>query len=363
VRRPTLLLALCAGALALLAACSHNSGGKPNGAGGTDPTATTVPAATGLHSGLLITRQRSLDVQSAIDGAARTLITPTPPGFVTDPAWSPDGSVFVYVLDVPWLGTGADWGSVLYRVDTTTGAQHALLARTRNGEQFGSPSWTPDGKAIVFGYISAATDSSGVPTGQQTAEIRRLDLASGAVSTLVAGGTSPVLCADGAHLVYVGPASDGTPQSIVMANADGSAPRTVLAVGAGAGGQFVTAVTLPHPSPDCGRIVFAAESAAGHGQALPPEHGLWNALARLLQPAAARADGPPWDLWLVNSDGTGLRRLTAINDDNPDAAWSKDGAQIAFLGTGGLYLVNADGTNLHRLADGVVHGQISWREP
>jgi len=75
------------------------------------------------------------------------------------------------------------------------------------------------------------------------------------------------------------------------------------------------------------------------------------------------AGGPQhsWNVWLVAPNGRGLRRLTAIGNVIT-AAWSPDGARIAFvvqasdadrtLNTGEIYVVGSDGRALHRVARG-----------
>ena len=44
----------------------------------------------------------------------------------------------------------------------------------------------------------------------------------------------------------------------------------------------------------------------------------------------------------------------------PMAAFSPDGAQIAFMGYGGTYLMNADGSNLRRIDPLGEHGGLVW---
>lgn len=61
------------------------------------------------------------------------------------------------------------------------------------------------------------------------------------------------------------------------------------------------------------------------------------------------------DLCVVNPDGTGFQRLTSTGD-NGAASWSPDGTQIAFYsnmeandGTFAIYVMNADGTDVRKM--------------
>jgi Tol biopolymer transport system component len=61
------------------------------------------------------------------------------------------------------------------------------------------------------------------------------------------------------------------------------------------------------------------------------------------------------ELYVVNSDGTGLRRLTNKAGDESQPVWSPDGSQIAFVADGDgdeeVYVVAADGSVTTRLTD------------
>ena len=55
------------------------------------------------------------------------------------------------------------------------------------------------------------------------------------------------------------------------------------------------------------------------------------------------------DLFVVNADGSGLRRLTRGAANVRWFAWSPDGRTVAFLRNREVYMVNADGTGERRL--------------
>ena len=60
-----------------------------------------------------------------------------------------------------------------------------------------------------------------------------------------------------------------------------------------------------------------------------------------------------FEIFLMNPDGTGVRQLTANDDDDSAAAWSPDGNSIAFMsdrdGDFEIFVMNADGTQARQL--------------
>jgi len=81
--------------------------------------------------------------------------------------------------------------------------------------------------------------------------------------------------------------------------------------------------------------------------------------------AFSRATTPgDWDLWVMNSDGTGQRAIASFGKQSElDATWSPDGRLIAFgsvtqsscpprfCGSQTLWVVRPDGTGLRRISD------------
>jgi Tol biopolymer transport system component len=70
---------------------------------------------------------------------------------------------------------------------------------------------------------------------------------------------------------------------------------------------------------------------------------------------ASDRDGA-WEIYVINADGSGVRRLTRRGADAP--AWSPDGTKIAFTGDSsrvsredgtGLFVMDSDGSNVRRL--------------
>lgn len=62
----------------------------------------------------------------------------------------------------------------------------------------------------------------------------------------------------------------------------------------------------------------------------------------------------------INTDGSGLKRLTNFSEDLPMAAFSPDGTQIAILAENGVYLMEADGGRLRRIDALGDKGGLDW---
>jgi Tol biopolymer transport system component len=74
----------------------------------------------------------------------------------------------------------------------------------------------------------------------------------------------------------------------------------------------------------------------------------------------AMAHGFPWEVWLVQADGTGLRQISDILDDDPSVAWSPDGARLLVYGGWGSYLVDVASGDTSSLPYLVGYGSIAW---
>ena len=231
-------------------------------------------------------------------------------------AWSRDGSRLLLI------GPGTTSNSDLY-VMSADGSQKRL---TTDGLS-GPASFSPDGTKVVFQRGFDGLFVVDVKGG--TPEL--------AVRSYVAWWVgSPAWSPDGriAYAVYL----EGGPQGHVSyeiwtAKPDGSGPRRLADLGecraACAGGLAW--------SPDGSTLAF--HSAQGTGN-----------------PSLA------WAIYVVHSDGSGLRRITdRYGDFQP--AWSPDGSRIAFTqdtSDGNVFTIAPDGSDMRRV-EGIAdrpHGSI-----
>ena len=65
-------------------------------------------------------------------------------------------------------------------------------------------------------------------------------------------------------------------------------------------------------------------------------------------------------LWRINSDGTGLKRLSNQPGPPPSARWSPDSSMIAFLSGGSLFVMPADGGTPRQVSKRTGVTEIAW---
>jgi TolB protein len=233
----------------------------------------------------------------------------------TWPAWSPDGSRLAFSrcsIDECHRGGGLE----LHVMNADGTSARRVTAGDPNETTYDrGASWSPDGRWLAFsrflvngdeGIYVVAADGSGL--------------------THLADGYTPDWSPDGARIAFS--RSDG----LFTIRADGTGlARVVASTGAGA----------PAWSPDGRRLAFAG------------------------------SDG----IYVAGVDGGGLRRVVrargpgTASSGNPE--WSPDGAQIVFedcsrctglRGNTDLFVVNADGSGRRRLTTAEGHdGGANWR--
>ena len=262
--------------------------------------------------------------------------------FPSTPAVSRDGQLVAF--SVFTYGKGPDdpaYGTDLYLMKPDGTEQRKLLTHAAPGETLTEPAWSSDGSMIYFTQRS--------PTGDYRIERVRLDGSERAV--VVEQAQSPTLSADGQQLVYMSLSDPAQLMKLMVARPDGSNPQPLLPA------QTFQTLAAPRFGPTGNQIVFSAVPS----NAPTPSQSSRESFDPLgwLRPRVAKAHGVPWDLWLVNADGSNLRQLTQLKEDNPVATWSPDGAWIGFKGEMGLYIVDVDGKQVRRVAE-ETSASLAW---
>jgi Tol biopolymer transport system component len=238
---------------------------------------------------------------------------------VWSPAWSPGGKWIAY-------GSTTRNGGLcphLY-VMRADGTHVRRLTHDRNC--YLNPTWAPDGKRIAYDVWG----------GPATAGIWTMNLDGSGRRLLTDKGASPAWSPDGSTIAF----RSKSPEAIWLMDADGSNLR-----------QLTTPTDRPRARDDSD--IEPAWSPNGKWIAFSREHPVAREWQR--------------DIFIVRSDGSGLRQLTSHVRQNAMPAWSPDGTRIAFVSTrarrdlGDIYVMRADGTGQKRLTRNVDNQWPDWR--
>jgi hypothetical protein len=249
--------------------------------------------------------------------------------FRYDPAVSPDDRHIVAVegdVSVDVFGLNID------------GSGARRFTRTTDMTQNITPGFSPDGRHIVFTKFMSSAD--GVYEMNSDGSGQHLLLTPGQDAVLSPSGTELAYDTDG---IRVADASGGGSRLLVPNHNDSSHNGLTFT-------RYVEFDQQPDWSPDGRRIVFSRESHS-------------NVMTCTVSPPACshpqRVDAT--DVYVMNADGTGLRRLTSTPGfDEEDPHFSPDGTLIAYykqdtrldVAHGQIWVMRADGSDQHQVANG-----------
>jgi Tol biopolymer transport system component/DNA-binding winged helix-turn-helix (wHTH) protein len=322
-----------------------------------DPAFDAAPRWSPDGRYIAFTRQNGLYLISPLGGAERritTLSAPFSPLFAGDPDWSPDGE---WLAVSSWNPPQEPTTLSLFLVERETGEKKKLTspqAGTR-GDRF--PAFSPDGKTVAFfRFISDAVG-----------DLYLVSVAGGEPKRLTfddAGAIYPTWTPDGRDILFLSTRDGASTAGLWRIPATGGTPKKVEAIGQRIGDiaispqgnrlawtqgtndfniwqynltgpgtqrpQELLASTQydvsPQYSPDGNRVVFASDRSGS------------------------------WEIWVCDNAGKRPLQLTAFKRRYTGSPrWSSDGRQIVFdsraEGNAEIYVISAEGGKPRRLTN------------
>ncbi len=314
----------------------------------------TAPIVFGEGQGLMMVQPTDQHVVPVVKEPEN--VTEPENVWAHDPVWSPDGTTLAFTLSQPTVDPDLAWLQVgmVCGLDRATGKGRVLERGTTPLESVEVGAWEPSGHALLGTVHQPQLDAQKNYVSDNIAVIR-YDLLTHQRQTLVADAASPVLSPDGKHLLCLHVDATSYAVSLMVSGPDGHAPQTLLP-----NTVDFASIVAPQWSPDAKSIVFTASGGPTQGHSQTPLDRSW--LDTLLGVSVVAAHGLPADVWLIGADGKGLRRLTNKGLDDPRAAWSPNGRQIAFTtgAAGGIWLMDLANLQMRQISEQGHYGGIAW---
>jgi Tol biopolymer transport system component len=273
---------------------------------------------------------------------------------VTGATWSPDGSRVIYAQF--WRRPNERSSGADLMIANADGSNAQPFAeRDAPNTVLETPEWMPSGN--VYYTIRR------VVNGRETQTIMR-QKEGGQPESVLDNAYDPAASPDESTLVYVRSTRTGQQLMKKSMAAESDDGCELLS------DQVFQYLSLPRVSPDGKRVALGgsgepnmAPSGCGgdpHSSALAAAAGPGIDLGALVQPETAYAHGLPADVWSMNLDGSDMRRIADIKDDDPTIAFSPDGARLAIFGVAALFMVDANGGPTDKLTDQGGYGGLDW---
>ncbi len=264
--------------------------------------------------------------------------------WVTGAALSPDGSMLVFAYAPPPEGTIQYGFSDLATMPIDGSSESSLLLDAGEGEVLSAPTWSPDGRSVVF------TRSRRGETGAADLSVGRVLYPDGASETVVEQAFSPAISPDGRSLAYISAAGAGI-DTLYVSGIGGADARPM------ATDEGFNVIDWPRFSPDGSRLIFSAFKPLAVGSF---EDRVSALLGVQIARAGSAEHSAPSDIWQIDLATGKVQMLADVRAEGIVLDTSPDGRYIAFITGQGIYIMAADGANLTRISEQTGYRSIQW---
>ena len=280
---------------------------------------------------------RGIWVVAALGGTAKQIVD-----FGSFPIWSPDGSQIALQSaaigdDLGAIASGALLPSTIWIVSADGSQRKQITNVGVPAGGHGAPSWSPDGKRIVFASFDPAASEVWSVSAQ------------GGSPKLLVRGVDPVYSPDGRSIYFVtlgsslnfgisriGISPDGDPigEPVLIANTGTSRVKrlTMSADGKkiGYGALAIKSNLWSVPISLTSHEAASAPTALTQDTSYRNSHPSFSPDGKTIAFQVNRV-GASQDIWLLNSDGSNLTQLTTDPAFDERPTWFPDGQHVAFL--------------------------------
>lgn len=279
------------------------------------PTQTSIPPLSGSGGGVLAytlgPAAGNMQIHEInLDGSDDRKLIDTTHG-VNHADWSPDGSRIVAVKYMD--NNFTTWSLFVFNAD----GSNPIRLTQQQGAADSEPAWSPDGTRVLFSRIQFITSTD------YRSDLWMVNADGSDPHMVVSDGFAGKWSPDGTRLIYSSPESGN--YELYTSNPDGSGSQRLT--------NTASHESYPAWSPDGKKILFLSSE------------GEWNSSASI----------STYEIYVMNSDGTNLCRLTDNKAFDGNPRWSPDGTLIAFSSDIAdpehydVFIMNADGTNIRQV--------------
>jgi Tol biopolymer transport system component len=291
---------------------------------------------------------------AAADGKVLGRIVDLPAGSLpSSAAVYLDGKKIYFAVSSTDQGLG--FGSDIYAVNVDGTDLRPVVKRDKPNVFYASPTVDAKGNLYVHRREGDTSGGANAATFQDVKDrLERVDLATGARTTILTDAADPTVSPDGSHIIYM-KMERGQATDLWIAGTDGSTPEKFLKTN-----DWFSYLQAPRISP-AGDLVMWSSVPPIQLHNSTPEQGT---VARVAGGGKLAHLGIPSEIFLAPVSGASIKSIYRTNDDVV-LSWSPDGKRIAFMMQATFYVISAaDGAVITKTSGiGAAYGEPVWLKP
>lgn len=289
----------------------------------------------------------SLWLQAANGGDPTALVERSTESLAQLPSYSPDGKQIAYsaLLFLPNDDVRGD----IRRIDADGKNQRTFLHAAANDIVYMYPRFAADGRMLV-------TRAENLQTTSERAQLEWVSASGQESAPFIHDARDADVSHDGKQIAFIRYNVQTMRYGLWLADAAGENEKALLT------DDTFSAIMAPRFAPDDRWLAFGVHGAQQKDLPLVAKEDCAVKIFVLCLVETAYAHMAPGALWRVNVATGKFEQLTAVYDDSPVPAWSRDGTRIAIHDFTGIRLIDLPLKEIYPLflEDGGIGGFDWW---